>query len=221
MRALIILMLFVLALGFSAYGLQLRVGDLLFQDINCGSLCKGIFSVTHGYDHRDVSHVAMVVSTGKNPMAIEAVGGGVQLTPLKMFLSRSVDENNQPRVMVGRLKPAYQTLIPRAVKISKSWLGLPYNSTFTPNNHQKSFYCSQLIDQAFSKANHGVAIFKADRMNYKNPQTHDFFAAWVHYFKTLKAPIPQGQWGTNPAALSRSNHLDIVYTYGDFTKHEG
>eukprot|EP00121_Abeoforma_whisleri_P005711 Awhi_evm2s5180 len=51
--------------------------------------------------------------------------------------------------MVGRINPSLQHLIPTALRRSLTWLGLPYNSGFTFDNKFKSFYCSQLIYDAF------------------------------------------------------------------------
>ena len=208
-----------LVISLPLYAFQLQPGDLLFQDIECGHLCNAIFTVTHRYNSTDISHVAMVVETKPKVIVIEAIGKDVHLTPLKTFLHRwhSVDQHGHPRVMVGRLKKPYHSLIPKAIQAARSWLGRPYNVDFTPNNlqaHHQSFYCSQLIYDAFEKANHGHPIFAQDHMSFDNPKTQQFYTGWDTYFQALHRSIPQGKLGTNPGEMSRSPDLHILCRYG-------
>ena len=186
-----------------ALAFSLKPGDLLFQDLNCGKLCNAIFSVTSGYGNTDVSHVGMLVSSGE---VIEAIGKNVHLTPIKQFLNRGP-------VMVGRLTQPYRHLIPQAINLAKSWIDEPYNYNFTPQNHDKKFYCSQLVYDAFKQANHNVAIFAQDHMNFKNPQTHKFYPAWSKYFNQIHSQIPQGHPGTNPGKMSLSPNIKIIHFY--------
>ena len=143
---------------------------------------------------------------------IEAIGTKVQLTPLKTFLQRSIDTQGKPRVMVGRLKMQYQKLIPNAVDAALSWQGLPYNASFTPDNHMRKFYCSQLVADAFQSSNHSVTFFKINRMNFE--KNGHILPAWKMYFKEIHQMAPQGQPGTNPGMMSRSDKLTIIYHYG-------
>lgn len=57
----------------SLFAFALKPGDLLFQDLECGSLCDAIFQVTHGYHETHISHVGMVISTKPKTMVIEAI----------------------------------------------------------------------------------------------------------------------------------------------------
>ena len=198
---------------------SLKVGDLLFQDLNCGILCDGIGEVTYGVNNTYMSHVGMVESVkGKEPIIIEAIGPGVIETPLHVFLNRSHDKDNKPMVMVGRLTPSYQHLIPGAIKFAKSQLGKPYNSTFIPNKGE-SYYCSQLIYDAFSHANQNKSIFGLNIMDFTDPKTHQTTPEWKSYFADLKIEAPQGQIGTNPGMMSRESDVQIVYSYGKLRIH--
>lgn len=198
------------------YAYQPKVGDLYFQDLNCGELCDAITTSTYGYDNTQVSHVAMLVKAGQHPEVIEATSPTVQQIPLQDFLMRSVDVNGHPRVMVGRLKPQFQPLIPQAVEIAQQWLGLPYNHDFRYHNHQQSFYCSQLVYEAFMDANHGKPIFPLNTMTFKvNGQ---MLPAWKNYFEQIGEPIPEGHKGTNPGMMSRDDNIEIIYFYGDLRK---
>jgi hypothetical protein len=211
-----------LILGFyilcsTAFSFKLEKGDFLFQDLNCGAICDAITGVTVGYDGAHLSHVAMVARTGKHPLVIEAISEDVQEIPLKKFLNRSVDKAGHPRVMVGRLVKKYRSLIPAAIKQAEQWLGRPYNSGFTPNNHDQSFYCSQLILSAFKSANKGKVVFSGHNMSFNKPGSNEVLLAWKDYFHQLGEKVPQGEWGSNPGILSRSTKLQIIYIYGDIS----
>ena len=64
---------------------QLKLGDLLFQDTNCGEFCDSINSATTGYHKAMISHVAMVVNLHPE-MIIEANTHGVSISKLNQFL---------------------------------------------------------------------------------------------------------------------------------------
>lgn len=197
---------------------QLESGDLLFQDLNCGKFCDSVDSVTYGYNNSYVSHVAMVInSTESAVQVIEAGSNGVVITPLNKFLTRSLDSHHHPRVMVGRLKPAYQYLIPIAIKDAKQQLGKPYNDSFIPA-HGKSFYCSELIADSFQEANHQQVFFHSQPMNFADNHGQ-ILPLWRSYYQGLKIPVPQGYPGTNPGMMSRESMLVIVHEYGQLRKH--
>jgi uncharacterized protein YycO len=198
---------------------QFQVGDLLFQDLNCGILCNGIGEVTYGINNTYISHVGMIVKIDHNkPIVIEAISKGVTETPLTVFITRSLDKHQRPRVIVARLKKSYQHLIPVAVKYAKAQLGKPYNATFTANQG-KSYYCSELIYAAFRYANNNRSIFQLNKMSFRNPATHKTTAAWTEYFAALKATPPEGMLGTNPGMMSRESAIEILYQYGGIRTH--
>jgi len=198
---------------------NLKVGDLLFQDLNCGTMCNGIGQVTYGIHNTYMSHVGMIVSTKNNqPIIIEAVTRGVVETPLADFLNQSLDDTGRPRVLVERLVPSERKLIPAAVKYAKAQLGKPYNATFIPNSG-KSYYCSELIYVAFWVANKQQSIFHTNKMSFKDPYTGQVTADWNAYFTALKIPPPEGLIGTNPGMLSRESVVQLVYQYGNLRIH--
>ncbi|MFZ4400653.1 MAG: YiiX/YebB-like N1pC/P60 family cysteine hydrolase [Bacteroidales bacterium] len=188
-------------------------GDILFQDLDCGDFCNAVEKVTIGYKGARFSHVAMVVKNEKGEIVvIEAVSKGVSITAFDLFLAKSHDKNNHPKVIVGRLKPKYRHLIPQAVKEAYKLLGRPYDDVFCISNNK--YYCSELIYDAFKNANNGKPIFKLYPMTFKDPDTKQFFPTWVEYFKDLKVSIPEGELGNGPGGISRSNKLKIVHSYG-------
>ena len=197
--------------------IQLRAGDLLFQDLDCGKLCQGIDQVTYGIGNTNISHVAMVVKSDNNKtIVIEATDNGVHETLLSKFLQRSLDNKHRPRVIVERLQSRYQWEIPTAIKFSLQQIGKPYNDSFTPNGYQ-SFYCSDLIYKSFEIANPKSPIFKLHPMNFISAKTHKITRQWQSYFNQINAPIPQGKLGTNPGVMSRSKALTVIYRYGTLT----
>ncbi len=192
---------------------HMQSGDILFQDLDCGILCNAIDTVTRGYDNTEINHVAMIIKATNDPkttLIIEA-NNQVAIISLQDFLARSLDENSKPRVMVARLKKQYQYLIPMAIINMQTWLGKPYNKSFTENNNFNSFYCSQLLYDAFLLANK-YPFFNLHNMNFK--KNGKFVVAWQEYFNKLKIKIPQGELGSNPGMMSRSNKLEIIYFYG-------
>lgn len=189
-------------------GLKLQVGDLLFQDLDCGELCDAIEAVTEGVDGRDFSHCAMVVEVKDTLMVIEAIGERVQLTSIDRFFDRSGDTQEIRNIAVGRLKADQQYLIVRASEFALEQLGKPYDPIFQLNDG--NYYCSELLYDCFKEANGGEDLFELQPMTFKDPQQGDFFPAWIEYYGQLDHDIPEGEPGLNPGSISRSEYIEIV-----------
>jgi hypothetical protein len=191
----------------------LQEGDLLFQDLDCGPFCDAIEKVTAGYRRANFSHVGIVVKDANNSfVVIEAVPNGVEATSLQTFLGRSFDVNGRPKVVAGRLKPAFGHLIPFVLQEALALKGKPYDKVFVINND--AYYCSELIYEIFLHANDNNPVFTLRPMTFKDPDTGTTFPAWQEYFSKLGVSIPEGQPGINPGSISRSPALTIVYAYG-------
>ena len=155
----------------------------------------------------------MVIPKGEGKYVIlEAVTEGVVETALDSFFVRSFDENNNSKVVVGRMKNEHKHLIPNAIEFAKTKLGLAYDEVFDINNNK--YYCSELIYDAFKFANNDEPIFQLQKMTYKDPETNELFPIWEEYFKKLKVAVPEGEPGLNPGGMSLSNYIDIVHFYG-------
>ncbi len=191
----------------------LQEGDLLFQNLDCGDFCNAVEKVTIGYKGARFSHVAIVAkdSTG-NLVVIEAVSRGVSIISVKDFFNKSHDKNNNPKVIVGRLLPQYQHLIPKAIKEAYKLLGHKYDDVFCSTND--SYYCSELIYEIFKRANNSKEVFELVPMTFKDPDTKETFPIWTKYFQDLNKPIPEGEPGNNPGGISLSKKIKIVYAYG-------
>ncbi|MCL4695244.1 MAG: hypothetical protein KJ060_22365 [Candidatus Hydrogenedentes bacterium] len=185
----------------------------MFQDIDCGPLCDAIETVTRGIDGAHFSHVGIVSTVdGTEPLILEAVSAGVVKTPLSTFLDRSHDAQGHPKVLVGRLDEPYAALIPDALDTARRFMGLPYDSVYVMED--SSFYCSELVYEAFRLANEGEPVFAVEPMTFRDPKTGETFGPWVDYYEELGVPIPEGEPGLNPGGISRSPDVRIVHAYG-------
>lgn len=203
MKALIIFLLG-LTTAF-AQNIDLKDGDLLFQDMDCGPLCDAIEAVTEGYNGADYSHMGMVYNRNDTLYIIEAAGTAVRLTTFEKF-----KKNTTKPMLVGRLKAEHTTLIPNAIVFSLQQMGVPYDDEYVYDNGK--YYCSELIYDAFLFANGGQPFFELEPMTYKKPGTDKFFPAWVSYFHGLKKSIPEGQPGCNPGGISLSDKIEVLGT---------
>jgi len=190
-----------------------KTGDLLFQDLDCGSICDAIESVTTGFAGADFSHVGIVARDSSNRViVIEAMSGGVQAGPLNDFLDRSFDADGRPKVAAGRLKKPFRNLIPLALEKARQLEGKPYDKLFVIGND--AYYCSELVYEIFLGANNNEPVFTLHPMTFKDPETGIILPAWQQYFAELGTAVPEGQLGINPGGISRSPFLTIVHLYG-------
>lgn len=161
--------------------------------------------MTPSYHGLQFSHVGIYcLDKDKNPVVIEAFNG-VTATPLADFMSRY--RKNAP-IVIGRLKPKYQNLIPEALSFAFSKIGMTYNSTFNINS-TTSYYCAQLLYAAFKSANSGKPLFLLTPMTFKSKGSSNYMPVWREYFKNIDAPIPEGKLGINPDSILCSDKLDI------------
>ena len=190
----------------------LKDGDFLFQDLDSSPLCEAIENVTPGFNNMNFSHVGIVSIIDGTPMVYEAYPPSVQLIDLKVFLNRSLDINNKPKVIVGRLKKEYRKSIRSAISFIENKVGTKYDDFFLYENNQ--FYCSELLYDAFLKD----SIFELRPMNYKYQDSNEFQKQWINHFKKLDSEIPQGRLGINPGIMSISEKIEIVQIFGEVSK---
>ena len=204
-----------LCFGCGHSGTALREGDLLFQDLNTGSVSDAIEKVTAGQssDNRNFSHCAMVVSVGDSLAVIEAIGTAVQVTPLSEFYARSgdtlacrTDFAGAKSIVAKRLSPKYRKYIPEAVAFALSQIGSAYDDEYILNNSK--WYCSELLTEAFNSAARAdsLLVFTYSPMTFADPASGKPLQAWVDYYRSLPGnpPIPEGLPGNNPNSLFSS-----------------
>ena len=109
---------------------------------------------------------------------------------------------------VARLKKQHLKLIPKAIDFSIKQLDVPYDNEYVYNNG--SYYCSELLYDAFMFANNGKPFFRLYPMTYKQPGTNKFFPAWVDYYQAIGKEIPEGKPGCNPGGMSTSDKIAVI-----------
>ena len=191
----------------------LQPGDLLFQQ-RPGIACCGeaIRQVCTGIDGFLIDHVGLYVDSGH---VIEAVSPQVHCIPVKDFFAGSVtDAAGNPKVLACRLKPEWQSCVPRAIRKASEWVGMPYNRDY--GQRKDSYYCSELIVDAFCHANDGVYLFEETPMNFLDPETGELLDFWIRYYREMGRDVPQGEPGSHPAQLSRAECLMPLFSFGCF-----
>jgi len=194
-------------------GYQPQVGDLLFQDLDCGPLCEAIETVTTGYRGAHLSHVGILDRNDRGEwVVLEAISPRVKATPLDSFLARSPDERGKPKVLAGRMKKPYRHLIPEALQKVRQHMGKPYDPVYKLEDGR--YYCSELLYEAFKAANNQQPVFSLAPMTFKDPKTGRIFPAWQEYFRKMNQMVPQGKPGLNPGGMSQSEKIKIVHHFG-------
>jgi len=195
---LILFYLFTISFPLSAQKTKLKEGDLLFQHLNCSSFCEAIEKVTPAYEGMHFSHVGILIKNQQNQWVVaEAISKGVCITPLDSFINRSGKKN----IVVGRVKPSYK--IPDLKEIKK-YLGKPYDTVFDISND--AYYCSELVYFLY-KNKSGKSIFSLNPMTFKDPDTKEYFPAWIDYFSRMKMEIPEDKPGLNPGSMINNKEL--------------
>ena len=139
---------------------------------------------------------------------MEAIPEKVTTTRIDTFLMRSSDNNNNPKVIVGRLKNEYKNTISKAIEFANKQIGVNYDEVFILDNDK--YYCSELIYEAFSED----SIFQLHPMTFLHPESKDTLETWKDYYAELGVEIPQNKLGINPGIMSLSDKIEIIHFYG-------
>jgi len=211
---------------------ELQIGDILFQDLDSSPLCDAIEIVTPGFNNYNFSHIGIIIEGGipfatnadsrfeekyfynleEDFRVLEAIPNKVTTTHIDSFLNRSLDNNHNPKVIVGRLNKKYQHSIDNAVKFLKSKIGVEYDDYFIKDNNK--YYCSELIHEAFEKDE----IFNLYPMTFVDPNSKKTMKLWLDYYQKLDTNVPEGELGINPGVMSISEKIKIIHQYGEPSK---
>lgn len=189
---------------------QLKEGDILFQDLDKGAIDNAIKTVTKTDLNYNFTHVGIVVKEQEELKILEAISTGVQLTDIAAFLNRNLI-NGKPKVVVGKLKPAFQPLLNKAIKHGKTLVGLAYDEVYIIGDN--NYYCSELIYEMFRFANPNSIPFQLNPMTFKHAETGETLQFWSDYYAQLNHEIPEGELGLNPNGMSISPNITLVYDY--------
>ncbi len=191
---------------------KLQTGDLIFQESCSGNMGSAIKEVTTSIGQYQFTHVGIVyIDENDSVFVIEATRPKVAKTPLRDYLYPENKKECPPVSVVGRLKPEYQYCIPKAIEEGLSLIGKEYDNGFVLGDDK--YYCSELIYEILLKANNGKPIFSLNVMTFKSAETGKISAGWIEHFQKYNLPVPEGEPGINPGAMSRSDVIEIVHRY--------
>ncbi|MBM3936363.1 MAG: hypothetical protein FJ343_04335, partial [Sphingomonadales bacterium] len=166
---------------------ELRDGDVIFQEWNCGEECSAISGVTRSVYGRQFTHCGLFYRDAEGTLRVlESVGRGVVATELQDFLDRTTE---WPRgsVLVGRTGESL-AVIKEVLSFTLGQVGQPYDEVFALDNQR--WYCSELIDAAFAKATgKDATYFGLSPMTFKNPGSKEILPYWQHYFDSLGVSV--------------------------------
>ena len=223
---------------YSYKGIRLRDGDLIFQEACHGTTEAAIKGVTRSAGGYAFTHVGMVCIREGKAYVLEANVPRVSLTPLEAFLmpggvsfDAGADEMDAteagtadtvaadmfgadtdtavcpPVSVLARLKPPCRKLIPKALALGMACIGKSYDYGYVLGD--SSYYCSELIYQILKDANQGQEVFPLNRMTFKD-STGRTLPDWEAYFERHSMPVPEGEAGINPGAMSRSKVIRLL-----------
>lgn len=195
---------------------ELQNGDLLFS-VGEGDddFLKAIQHSTSIGEEIPFSHVGIVLVEDTNIYVIEATSPeGVVRRSIDNFFAESASFHDGKLVAVGRLQPQWQYTIPLAIEQALKHLGKDYDYLYSESND--AFYCSELVRNAFTDSI-GEPIFEALAMSFKDKSTGETIPYWSEHFNLRDSEIPEGELGTNPADMAKSDRIIIVHRYYPFS----
>lgn len=191
-----IILALIFLVPFKLLALELKVGDILLQPLNCWS-CRLI----EEQENSIYSHMGIVIETTPQVLVAEALGT-VRILSFTEFNART--EKGQA-LSVRRFKDAD---IVESLTTKKNFLmdlfqgkfeGLKYDHDFLWENldeaGEEKLYCSEMVAKLltdFTALPMPIKLMKFD----KNREH------WIRYFKTTP---PDNKWGNAPADFERSN----------------
>lgn len=187
---------------------EMQHGDLLFNVVppHGSGLASAIADVTCDSSQLQISHVAIVCREGDEVFALEATSKrGVVLTPIDSFMSHAdVTPDGKPYVVLARLNDT--TGVAKSVERAKRYLGKPYDTLYMPDD--SAIYCSELVQLSYLRAD-GSPIFEQIPMSFHD-ETGRVTDFWTEHYKRYNLPVPEGEPGTNPGGVLRSDKLSVV-----------
>lgn len=213
MKIYIFIILFIISLSsIFSQNFEPKNGDLIFQESCSGSIGDAIKGVTTSVDENKFTHVGIVYVDPEDGRiyVLEATTPRVSLTPLQEYLYPE-REACFPKSVVGRLKAEFRHLIPKALNYGITLIGKEYDYGYVLNNDK--YYCSELVYEILKYANDDNEVFPLNIMTFESVNTGEILPDWAEYFESRELPVPEGELGINPGAMSRSNVIDIIHYY--------
>lgn len=123
------------------WGTSIQVGDVVFQDLDCGVRCELIRQVTRSR----YAHVGIVLEENGERVVWEAFHP-VGPTPIAEWVGRG----REKRVGVYRFEGRWRERLPELAQQVRSMRGRPYDGNYQWDDER--IYCSELIAKAFHNA---------------------------------------------------------------------
>jgi hypothetical protein len=195
--------LFLFLFSLSTWALELKVGDILLQPLDCWSC-----SLIEAQENTIYSHMGIVIQTSPTVLVAEAQGT-VRSLSLDVFRSKNQKGQN---LSVRRFRSDSAVRYLESMKrtflefYKNDFEGLKYDKEFLWNNidetGREKLYCSEMITkllQGFMRIELPIKRMKFDRNR----------EAWIKYFQ---GNPPDGKWGNSPADFELS---ELFYEVGE------
>jgi hypothetical protein len=188
---------------FTLFALELKVGDILLQPLDCWSC-----SLIEAQEKSIYSHMGLVIQTTPTVEVAEALGV-VRILSLKDFNSRT---QKGQRLLVKRFQNKLITAnLERRQKEFRHYFknkfeNLKYDHEFLWDNFDEhgleKLYCSEMISKLFL----GFLAVEIPVKRMKFDINRD---EWIRYFN---GPPPDDEWGNSPATFEKS---ELFYDVGE------
>ena len=122
---------------------------------------------------------------------------------IKNFIEINSKKNPSKKYYIKRVKLSSEEDIKRWINEVEKHIGKKYNYTYLPL--KDSLYCSELVYNAY-RDNKNQPLFTEIPMNFKDKEGK-FPQYWIELYKKLNMEIPQGETGTNPHQMMKSEIL--------------
>lgn len=198
----LILLITILLAGPLKASVELKVGDILLQPLDCWSC-----SLIEDEEQTIYSHMGIVLSL--NPVMVADSRRRVERQPLSSFNSIT-EKGQQIRVLRFRNEKIVDEFKNRSLDFAHLFTtefeGLAYDHDFRWNNldanGNQKLYCSEMVAKLL-QAFLGIDTVGKYMHFSRNPDQ------WARYFR---GNVPVGLWGNAPADFERS---DLFYVVGD------
>lgn len=211
--------LFLLSLLTGKSQAQVRTGDLLFVGLPLDytltddtTMSGAISAATGNKNEVNYIHVAILEVDEQDRIWIldATLKHGVDRHPFDTFLvDFKLKDGSYPYMKVMRLKNKKDAGNAKMfVENAKKICGEGYDLYFLPGNDRH--YCTELVYDSYITPK-GKHLFHAAPMNFKS-EDGTYPPYWVQLFQLIGQPIPQGEPGTNPNAMSKEKCLKRVGT---------
>lgn len=186
---------------------RFRNADLLFvvsgDGVCAADSMDGAIALSTGGNGLTAVHVGILELCGDSLWVIDAAPKhGVSRRSLGAFER----EYSDSRIVVMRMKGVDSPA--KVIERASSCIGRGYDFKYSPCNEE--LYCSELVQVCYLDCN-GEQLFKCAPMNFKS---HDgsYPEFWVRLFEQMGECIPQGEPGTNPNDMLRTDGLEYICT---------